>query len=217
MRAFLSAVAGVALLTAAALSTTSHADEAGLYFGADLGLFNFDLPGKAGELQGCGGEGCDNIGSPSYDDINFRLSGVVGMGIIENFRAEGEVFFDIDTASANRTEGQNTVSASVSADVRTYGAMMNGWFDIGSDTAWGLYVGGGVGLLFAKTSHNIVDRAGRALNSDDDDADTETAYQLGFGTHFEGWHAGYRFMRSSELNDYGNITEHILLVGLRLW
>ena len=101
MRAFLSAVAGIALLALTALSTASHADEAGLYFGADLGLFKFDLPGKAGELQGCRGGSCDNIGSPSYDDINFRASGVVGMGIVENFRAEAEVFFDIDTASGS--------------------------------------------------------------------------------------------------------------------
>ena len=216
MRAFLSAVAGIALLALTALSTASHADEAGLYFGADLGLFKFDLPGKAGELQGCRGGSCDNIGSPSYDDINFRASGVVGMGIVENFRAEAEVFFDIDTASGSKREAEG-LSASVSADVRTYGAMLNGWFDIGADTTWGLYAGGGAGLLFAKTSHNIVDRAGRALATDADDSDTETAFQLGFGTHFEGWHAGYRFLRSSDLNDYGNITEHILLVGLRIW
>jgi len=216
MRILLSAVAGAALLALAVAGTDGRAEEAGLYFGADFGLFDFDLPGKANELQGCGGGRCDNIGSPSYDDINFRLSGVVGLGLTENFRAEGELFFDIDTASGSRHEGSGH-SASVSADVRTYGTMVNGWFDIGTSTTWAAYIGGGAGLLFAETSHNIVSRAGEALSSGGDDSDTETAYQLGAGAHFEGWHVGYRFLRSSDLNDYGNITEHILLVGLRIW
>ena len=216
MRILLSAVTGAALLALAVASTDGRAEQAGLYFGADLGIFDFELPGKAGELQGCGGGRCDNIGSPSYDDINIRLSGVVGLGLAENFRAEGELFFDIDTASASRHEGTGH-SASVSADIRTYGTMVNGWFDIGTSTSWAAYLGGGAGLLFAKTSHNIVSRAGDALSSDAGGTDTETAYQLGAGAHFEGWHVGYRFLRSSDLNDYSNITEHILLVGLRIW
>ena len=62
-----------------------------------------------------------------------------------------------------------------------------------------------------------MDRAGRALQGGGDDSDTETAYQLGGGLHFQGWHVGYRFLRSSDLNDYGNITEHILLAGFRIW
>ena len=95
--------------------------------------------------------------------------------------------------------------------------MVNGWFDIGTSTTWAAYLGGGAGLLFAETSHNIVSRAGEALSSGGGGSDTETAYQLGAGAHFEGWHVGYRFLRSSDLNDYSNITEHILLVGLRLW
>ena len=141
MRTLLAAVAGSALLAFATLTSAGHADEAGLYFGADIGLFDFDLPGKASELQGCGSEGCGSIGSPNYDDVSFRLSGVIGTGLSENLRVEGEAFFDIDTASGSKQEGQ-TVSASVSGDVRTYGLMLNGWVDVGSGTAWGVYLGG---------------------------------------------------------------------------
>ena len=216
MRAILSAIAGSTLLAFAAMTTSSHAETTGLYFGADIGLFDFDLPGRLGELQGCDGNDCESVGSPSYDDIGFRLSGVVGTGLTENLRVEAEVFFDIDTASGSRQEGTG-LTASVSGDVRTYGGMLNGWFDIGSDEVWGVYVGGGAGMLFAKTSHNIVDRANAAFEGSSSDTDTEFAYQLGGGLHFQGWHVGYRYMKSGELNDYGNLTEHILLVGLRMW
>ena len=46
MRAYLSALAGAAFAALAAVATTGHAEQAGLYFGADVGLFDFDLPGK---------------------------------------------------------------------------------------------------------------------------------------------------------------------------
>lgn len=216
MRAILSAVAGGTLLAFAATASTSHAETAGLYFGADIGLFDFELPGSLDQLQGCDNGTCDIVGSPSYDDIGFRLSGVVGTGITENLRVEGEVFFDIDTTSGSR-QATGAVTASVSADVRTYGGMLNGWFDIGADEVLGAYVGGGVGMLFAKTSHNIVGRAQEALEGSGGDTDTEFAYQLGGGLHFQGWHVGYRYLKSGDLNDYGNITEHILMVGLRMW
>lgn len=214
MRTFPSAVAGLVFLAATAVGTAGHADEAGLYFGADLGLFDFDLPGKASELQACKGDDCGNVGSPSYDDISFRASGVVGMGVTENLRAEGELFFDISTASGSERGGEGA-SYSVSGDIRTWGLMLNGWFDIGSDTAWGLYAGGGAGLMRAKTSVEGTD--GTALRSSGSDSDTETVFQLGGGVHIQGWHVGYRFMRSSDLNDYGNITAHMLMAGFRLW
>lgn len=47
MRTLLSVVAAFLAVTVA--SADGHAQEAGLYFGADFGLFDFELPGKAGE------------------------------------------------------------------------------------------------------------------------------------------------------------------------
>ena len=106
MRALLSAVAGSAFVALATLSAPSQAEQAGLYFGIDVGLFDFDLPGKLSEFQGCDGGRCDDIASPSYDDTSFRLIGVVGMGLTEMVRAEAEVFFDIDTASGSARQEQ---------------------------------------------------------------------------------------------------------------
>ena len=216
MRAILSAVAGSAFAALALLSPPSHAEQAGLYFGADVGIFDFDLPGELSRLEGCSNGSCSDIESPTYNDTNFRISGVVGMGLTEMLRAEAEVFFDIDTASGSDRQSQ-TISASVSGDVRTYGVMLNSWMDLGAGTTWGLYGGGGAGMLFADTSHRIFDRAQNALEGSGDDTDTEFAYQLGVGIHFQGWHVGYRYLRSGGLNDYGNITQHVLLAGLRMW
>ena len=210
MRAFASALAGVAFVALATISTAGQAEQMGLYFGADVGLFDFDLPGKASEFDG------GQIASPSVDGTNFRVGGVVGMGVMEQLRAEAEVFFDIDTVSGSNNAGQG-VSASASADVRTYGVMLNSWFDLGADTAFGVYAGGGAGILFAETSHRIVERATSTLRSSGDDADAEFAYQLGLGVHFQGWHVGYRYLTTGDLNDYGEVSQHILLVGLRMW
>lgn len=216
MRAILSAVAGSAFAALALLSPPSHAEQAGLYFGADVGVFDFDLPGELSRLQGCSNGSCSDFESPTYDDTNFRLSAVVGMGLTEMLRAEAEVFFDIDTASGSERQPQ-TISASVSGDVRTYGVMLNSWVDLGAGTTWGLYAGGGAGMLFADTSHRILDRAQLALEGGGGGTDTEFAYQLGVGIHFQGWHVGYRFLKSGDLNDYGNVTQHVLLAGLRMW
>ena len=216
MRAFLSILAGGAFVALATAATTGHAEEIGLYFGADVGLYDLDLPGKASEFEGCNDDECGNIASPSYDGTNFRVGGVIGTGVVEQLRAEAEVFFDIDTVSGSQSEEQ-AVSASVSGDVRTYGVMLNSWFDIGADTAWAAYLGGGAGMLFAETSHRIVDRAGDALQGSDDRTDTEFAYQLGVGVHIQGWHVGYRYLGTGDLNDYGAISQHILLVGFRFW
>ncbi len=216
MRAILSAVAGSAFVALATLSAPSQAEQAGLYFGIDVGLFDFDLPGKLSEFEGCNNGSCDDIASPSYNDTNFRVSGVMGMGITEMLRAEAEVFFDIDTASGSEQQEQ-AISASVSGDVRTYGVMLNSWIDLGAGTTWGLYGGGGVGMLFADTSHHIFDRAQNALQGSGDGTDTEFAYQLGLGIHFQGWHVGYRYLKTGDLNDYGDMTQHVLLVGLRMW
>ena len=216
MRAFLSALAGVALVALATGTTAGHAEQAGLYFGADVGLLDFDLPGKASEFEGCNDDACSHIGSPSVDGTNFRVGGVVGMGVFEQVRAEAEVFFDIDTVSGSESQEQG-VSASASVDVRTYGLMLNSWFDIGSDTAWSAYLGGGAGILFAETSHRILDRAGAALRGSDDRTDTEFAYQIGVGVHIQGWHIGYRYLTTGDLNDYGDVSQHVLLLGLRMW
>ncbi len=216
MRAILSAVAGSAFAALALLSPPSHAEQAGLYFGADVGIFDFDLPGELSRLQGCSNGSCNDFESPTYNDTNFRISGVVGMGLTEMLRAEAEVFFDIDTASGSDRQSQ-TISASVSGDVRTYGVMLNSWVDIGAGTTWGLYGGGGAGMLFADTSHRIFDRAQNALEGSGSETDTEFAYQLGVGIHFQGWHVGYRYLRSGGLNDYGSVTQHVLLAGLRMW
>ena len=216
MRAILSAVAGSAFAALATLSAPSQAEQAGLYFGADVGLFDFDLPGKLSQLQGCNNGSCSDFESPSYDDTSFRLIGVVGMGLTEMLRAEAEVFFDIDTASGSERQAHG-LSASVSGDVRTYGVMLNSWVDLGAGTTWGLYAGGGAGMLFADTSHRIVDRAGAALRGSGDESDTEFAYQLGLGVHFQGWHVGYRYIKTGDLNDYGDVTQHVLVAGLRMW
>ena len=216
MRAFLSTLAGVTFVALATMATAGHAEQTGLYFGADVGLFDFDLPGRASEFEGCNDDACGQIASPSVDGTNFRVGGVVGMGVMEQLRAEAEVFFDIDTVSGSDNAEQG-VSASASADVRTYGVMLNSWFDIGADTAFGAYVGGGAGILFAETSHRIVDRAGDTLRGGGGDSDAEFAYQLGLGVHFQGWHVGYRYLTTGDLNDYGEISQHVLLVGLRMW
>ena len=216
MRAFLSVLAGAAFVAVVSGTSTGHAEQAGLYFGADVGLLNFDMPGKVSEFEGCNEDDCGPIASPSVDGTNFRVGGVIGMGLVEQVRGEVEVFFDIDTVSGNETQEQS-VSASVSADVRTYGVMLNSWFDIGVDTAWGAYLGGGAGMLFAETSHRILDRAQNALQGGDDRTDTEFAYQIGLGVHFQGWHVGYRYLTTGDLNDYGDISQHVLLVGLRMW
>ena len=216
MRALVSALAGIAFAILATVSAPSQAEQTGLYFGADVGLFDFDLPGKLDQLRGCSGDQCDTIASPSYDDSGFRVSGVMGMGITEMLRVEAEVFFDIDTASGSERQEQ-ALSASVSADVRTYGVMLNSWVDIGADTTWGIYVGGGAGMLFADTSHRILDRAEMALQGSGDSTDTEFAYQLGVGFHFQGWHVGYRYLATGDLNDYGEVTQHVLMAGLRMW
>ena len=216
MRAILSALAGGAFAALATLSAPSHAEQAGLYFGADVGLFDFDLPGELSRLEACDNGSCGNIASPTYDDTNFRLSGVVGMGVTEMLRVEAEAFFDIDTASGSEQQSHG-LSASVSGDVRTYGVMLNSWVDLGAGTTWGLYAGGGVGMLFADTSYRILDRAQIALQGGGDDSDTEFAYQIGLGVHFQGWHAGYRFIKTGDLDNYGDVTQHVLMVGLRMW
>ena len=216
MRAFLTALAGAAFVALATAPTAGHAEQAGLYFGADVGLVDFDMPGRASEFEGCNDDDCSRIGSPSVDGTNFRVSGVIGTGVVEQLRAEAEVFFDIDTVSGSENEEQG-VSASVSADVRTYGVMLNSWFDIGIDTAWAVYLGGGAGMLFAETSHEIVDRAGDTLRGGGEESDAEFAYQIGLGVHIQGWHVGYRYLSTGDLNDFGEISQHVLMIGLRMW
>ena len=216
MRYLLSALVGGIVLATAAVAAADDSDTAGLYFGADVGLFEFDLPGEAAQLPVCRDGGCDSIGSPDYDDVNFRISAVIGRGIVGNLRAEGEIFFDVDSASGSKQEG-TTITHSVSGDVRTYGVMLNAWYDFGFDTTWSVYIGGGTGLVVAETSHRIEDLDDVLPSLLDDDSDAETAYQIGFGINFEGWHAGYRYLGSSDLNDYGSINQHVLMVGLRIW
>ena len=101
------------------------------------------------------------------------------------FGPRPRVFFDIDTASGSEQQEQ-AISASISGDVRTYGVMLNSWVDLGAGTTWGIYGGGGAGMLFADTSHRIVDRAQNALQGSGDGTDTEFAYQLGRGRPLPG-------------------------------
>ena len=156
------------------------------------------------------------VGSPSYGDAAGRLSAVIGNRVAENIRLDGEFLIDVATAEAHGRDTSGYGSA-VSGNVRTYGLMLNGWYDMEIDADWDFYLGGGAGAIIAETSYDKQNIVRVTLDSEGDASDTGTAYQLGIGITRGGWHIGYRYLASRDLGSHGRITAHTLTIGGRIW
>ena len=151
-----------------------------------------------------------SVGSFDILDMEFKPGyGIAAIGGYDygDFRLEGEITYrtnDIDTIS------MSTMSLNdVDADVSTLSLMVNGFYDVETDTPFAPYIGGGVG--FANVD----------LDSEDD---IVFAYQLGLGVGYAidenvTLDLGYRYFATSNPEFEGGIeaeyTSHNIVLGIR--
>ncbi len=138
------------------------------------------------------------------------------------FRAEAEVLYNINDVSTLSVPGGGSPTAS--GDISTLGLMVNGYYDIDTNSKWRPYIGGGIGG--ANVSINSLSSLG-VLIADDDT--TVFAYQVKVGVAYEFTQAlagtlGYRFFATEDadfVDSYGDafsadgIEAHIVELGVR--
>ena len=153
-------------------------------------------------------------GTAEYD-TGFGITGALGYDF-GKFRVEGEVGYrknDYDKVGASGQPKVNT-----GGDVTGWDLMVNGYFDIETETPFTPYVGGGIGGAFLDTS--AVNAGGITIRSDNDSV---FAYQAIAGvayTFAEVWMAQleYRFFGTTDPTYGGTESEymsHNLFIGIR--
>ena len=127
-------------------------------------------------------------------DTGGALFGSVGRAF-GDFRAEGELFSSYNEVTAMTGNG---ITIDTEGDFATVALMLNGYYDIPTDSKWRPYLGGGIG--FANVSYNDVTLRGALVINDDD---TVFAYQAkagiaySFSPHWEGM-LGYRYFGTDD-------------------
>lgn len=201
----LSAAVGImtAILTFPHLSV---AQSTGPYISGSLGLSQT----RDAALTGPG------IDSTLESERGFGGSIALGNAYDNNWRAEAELNY-------HRSGSKSIDSAAASGDTSALGLMLNGYFDLPTNTAWTPYIGIGVGG--ALLSYDNVSPVGASLI---DDQDLEFAYQGIVGINYKlnaqaNVFTDYRYFGTTDLNfrtdsatdvdsEFG---EHRFMVGLR--
>lgn len=116
------------------------------------------------------------VGGSTEFDTGAAFSGAVGK-VFNDFRGEAELFAGVNDISSLKAGGG---SVSASGDVTALALMLNGYYDISTNSKWTPYIGGGVG--FANVSINDFAAVGLFLADDDD---TVFAYQLKAGIGYQ--------------------------------
>ena len=153
-------------------------------------------------------------GTAEYD-TGFGITGALGYDF-GKFRVEGEVGYrknDYDKVGAS---GQPKVNAG--GDVTEWNLMVNGYFDIKTETPFTPYIGGGIGAAFLDSS--ALNAGGITMGSDDDSG---FAYQFIAGVAYsfaEVWmmQLEYRFFGTTDPSYGGTDSEYMsnnLFIGVR--
>lgn len=168
-------------------------------------------------------------------DPGFMFGGAVGYRWKE-LRVEGEAAYrtrdaDSYTATAVSGAGFGTITGVATAplsdtDLSSLAFMVNGWYDIRTQTPWRPYLGGGIGAAIANLNVGSADTGSNEF----DDSDIVLAYQLGIGLDYEvnpsmRVGVGYRYFATTdpEFNDTvggvpfrieTEVSTHNLLVGV---
>ncbi len=129
-------------------------------------------------------------------DTGILATGAFGRSFDNQiFRAEAEVLYNTNDVSTVSALG---ISSAGSGDISTLGLMVNGYYDIDTNSKWRPYIGGGIGG--ANVSINSLSGLG-VLIADDDT--TVFAYQVKVGVAYEFTQAlaatlGYRFFATED-------------------
>ncbi len=156
-------------------------------------------------------------------DTGILATGAFGRSFDNQiFRAEAEVLYNTNDVSALNVSGVGSVIAG--GDISTLGLMVNGYYDIDTNSKWRPYIGGGIGG--ANVSINSLSSLG-VLIADDDT--TVFAYQVKVGVAYEFTQAlagtlGYRFFATEDADfvdsagapfSADGIEAHIVELGVR--
>ncbi len=156
-------------------------------------------------------------------DTGILATGAFGRSFDNQiFRAEAEVLYNTNDVSTLSVPGGGSVTAG--GDISTLGLMVNGYYDIDTNSKWRPYIGGGIGG--ANVSINSLSSLG-VLIADDDT--TVFAYQVKVGVAYEFTQAlagtlGYRFFATEDADfvdldgdafSADGIEAHIVELGVR--
>ena len=156
-------------------------------------------------------------------DTGILATGAFGRSFDNQiFRAEAEVLYNTNDVSTLSVPGGG--SATAGGDISTLGLMVNGYYDIDTNSKWRPYIGGGIGG--ANVSINSLSSLG-VLIADDDT--TVFAYQVKVGVAYEFTQAlagtlGYRFFATEDADfvdlagdafSADGIEAHIVELGVR--
>ncbi len=191
---------------------------------------------SAAWAQGSGWYVAGGLGASFVDDVDITQPGAtvtteLDTGILvtgafgrsfDNFRAEAEILYNTNDVSTLSVAGVGSVNAG--GDISTLGLMVNGYYDIDTNSKWRPFIGGGIGG--ANVSINSLSAVGVLLA--DDDA-TVFAYQVKVGVAYEfspAWAGtfGYRFFGTDDADfvdvsgaafSTDGIQAHIIELGMR--
>ncbi len=148
--------------------------------------------------------------------VNFAAA--YGLNVTPEIRTEFEISYrkaDLDDITVD-----GVGSADLSGDVKTWGFMINGYYDFMKENVVSPYVTAGIGALRHKGKIDAVGGLGVSAVKGDD---TTFAYQLGFGAAYDlsekvALDGGYRYLGGSDIKISTSSFEydaHELRVGLR--
>jgi outer membrane autotransporter protein len=145
---------------------------------------------------------------------NFAFA--VGTNVTPNIRSEVELSYrkvDLDKVS------YSGIDVDISGENKTWGLMLNGYYDFMPENEFTPYVSAGIGLL--RHDGKIDAAAGYAV-TDEDGNDTTFGYQLGLGASLDiadnvSFDGGYRYLGSSDIKMESTYEydSHEIRFGLR--
>ncbi len=156
-------------------------------------------------------------------DTGILATGAFGRSFDNQiFRAEAEVLYNTNDVSTLNVAGVGSVTAG--GDISTLGFMVNGYYDIDTNSKWRPFIGGGIGG--ANVSINSLSAVGVLLADDDT---TVFAYHVKVGVAYEfspAWAGtlGYRFFGTEDADfvdssgaafSTDGIQAHIIELGMR--
>ena len=202
---------GSAAALTLALPLTARAETPGFYIGGAAGS-DFAIDGKASS-------------GPGSDTVRYSTgpTGLLNLGYdFGNIRAEVEGSY-----------AHNDVSSTVGAplwgaggNIRTWGVLFNGFYDIKTGTPWTPYIGGGIGVGFVHASLSGTRPPGTAVGLYNG-SDTAFAYQAIGGVSYAltpqlSLTADYRYFATTDATFTSNGTKwnvenanHIITAGVR--
>lgn len=146
-------------------------------------------------------------------DTGYLVTGAVGRAF-GNFRAEGEILYIQNDISSVSGPG---LSVTPSGDISNLAFMVNGYFDVNTNSKWLPFIGGGIG----GADVSINDSAVVSALSVDDSA-TVFAYQFKAGVAYQFTDTlvgtvGYRYFGTADVDIFNatNMQIHNIEAGLR--